>query len=609
MITCSVCGSLNEAEAKFCGTCGSKLEPAPAAEAEVPTAKAPPAQAPTPRPAPPPASPPPAPTPSPAPASSKGPASGAQPAPAAAAPVVPAAPETTITCKVCGTSNDIARDFCRKCASPLRPGPVQKPPSPLNRRFWITFGLSALVGVAVVVGGAWLLQPPSANAGTPITVTDRDGDQLQFQVQPGTAPQPLKTLPITSTIQLVSAKQAVASFEPSPDGKAPWWNDTVPRIPPVSQFDGGPLQKVNCVMASGAMLARLAYGIVTTGSQLRGLQRDQEGASNYSDLETAVETGWGVHFFKGSVTPLQFRALLWGGAGAVVGVTYGEIPEGVRLQRSFTGNHSIYVDAFRPDGPDGPAAYYVMDPIGHTWAGYKGGWWPAADVERAALVHSGGIMSATWAFAGGVVPKDHPILPKNAYPSNPSPSIGPTVAPTVAPSFQSGDPMPSGDLTLNTDPPIGDPPPDTPQWTIPDFSTNLYLVDPNPGLPVCAVVPAPAGCPRGIVGIIDVGGVTIPVATSPPSVVQFLWANAIAPGTYQIIFSAPPDSQQSLWVWNTAGGGSLQQATVDQGIIGGSLVSVATVVGDPTSNYSFVATATGAGLSAISSVGSLTVKQ
>jgi len=513
---------------------------------------------------------------------------------------------TSITCPVCATPNDIARDFCRKCASPLRPGPARKPPSTLNRTFWVTFGLSALVGIAVVVGGAWLLRPPTTNAGTPITVSGRDGDQLQFELTPG-APKPLAQLPITSTIQLVSAKtSAAATFVPSPDGKAPWWNATVPRIPPVSQFDGGPLQRVNCVMASGAMLARLAYGIVTTGSQLRGLQNDQEGASNYSDLETAVERGWGVHFFKGSLSPLEFRALLWAGAGAVIGVTYGVIPEDVRLQRSFTGNHSIYIDAFRPAGPDGPAAYYVMDPIGHTWAGYKGGWWPAADVEQAALVHSGGKISATWAFAGGVVPANHPILPRDAYPTATSPATGPTLAPTAAPS---GDPMPTGDTTLTSDPPIGDPPPDTPQWVIPDFSTNLYLVDPNPGLPACAVVPAPAGCPQGIVGIIDVGGVTIPVATSPPSLVQFLYADAIAPGTYQIIFTAPPDSTQSLWVWNSAGGGSLQQTTVDQGIIGGNLVSVATVIGDPTANYSFVATAVGSGLSAISSVGSLTVGQ
>ena len=33
MITCSVCGSQNEAEAKFCGTCGNKLEAASGANA------------------------------------------------------------------------------------------------------------------------------------------------------------------------------------------------------------------------------------------------------------------------------------------------------------------------------------------------------------------------------------------------------------------------------------------------------------------------------------------------------------------------------------------------------------------------------------------------
>ena len=33
-----------------------------------------------------------------------------------------------------------------------------------------------------------------------------------------------------------------------------------PRINPVTQFDGGPFQGANCTLASGAMLARLAFG-------------------------------------------------------------------------------------------------------------------------------------------------------------------------------------------------------------------------------------------------------------------------------------------------------------------------------------------------------------
>jgi hypothetical protein len=385
----------------------------------------------------------------------------------------------------------------------------------------------------------------------------------------------------------------------------------------VSQFDGGPLQSVNCVMAAGAMLARLGYGIVTTGSQLRALQDDQGGATNYADLKMAVARGWGVKLFTGDISAIQLRALLWAGAGVEVGVVYGVLPVADRVQENFTGNHSIYLDAFRPAGTDGPAAYYVMDPIGHTWAGYKGSWLPADDIERAAKAHSAGMISAAWAFAGGVVPANHKILPPSAYPgAGPGESQGPSG--THGPGSSSGpgassgpivDPLPTGDLPLPVDPPTGDPPPDTPKFPNLDFVKDVYLVDPGPSLPICSVVPTPPGCPSGILGIIDLGGASILTASAPPATdIQLLYANPIDPATYQFIYQAPAGTDSNLWLWG-ATGGALQQATVEQGFIGGEAVSIATVTLDPTVNYSFVATATGSGVQAISSVGSVTVQQ
>ena len=50
-----------------------------------------------------------------------------------------------------------------------------------------------------------------------------------------------------------------------------------PRVAAITQFDGGPFANANCTLASGAMLARLGWGIVTTGSTLRTLQSDQVG--------------------------------------------------------------------------------------------------------------------------------------------------------------------------------------------------------------------------------------------------------------------------------------------------------------------------------------------
>lgn len=573
MIACPFCGTSNESGAEFCGNCGKRL---PAAAAPVPT----------PDPAPKPSG---APTPAPA------------PAPTSAWPSAAAlSAQDAVICPNCGETNHPSRTFCWKCASALHPAPPPKPPARFGRAFWISFVLSSLVGLAVVAVGASLLAPRTA-ATTPVTLARPNGDRMEFSVLPGT-PTPLAQLPTNSTIQLASYNQAAAATASiDSTGHAPWWNDTVPRIPAVSQFDGGPLAKVNCVMAAGAMLARLGYGIVTSGSQLRALQDDQDNATNYADLGTAVKRGWGVRFNKGDLTPLELRALLWAGAGAVIGVVYGDIPVDVRLQESFTGNHSIYIDAFRPAGPDGPAAYYVMDPIGHTWAGYRGGWWPADAVEAAAEAHSAGKISATWAFAGGVVPLNHRILPRDAYPT---PSTGPTAAPTAAP----GDPMPTGDTTLAADPGIGDPPPDIPIFLPAEFVTNLYLVDPAQAIPPCTTVPAPAGCPVGIVGITDFGGFSIPIATPPPPAINFLYMNPIAVGQYQLIFSAPPNTLQSLFLWNSAGGGALQQQPVEQGLIGGNPVSISTITVDPSGNFSFMATAQGNGTSSVSSVGSLVVR-
>ena len=84
------------------------------------------------------------------------------------------------------------------------------------------------------------------------------------------------------------------------------------------EANGGPLGNVNCTMASGAMLARLGYGIVTTGSHLRALQPDQEGGTSLADLQVAIKK-WGVAFNQGAISPLQLRAR----GGAAVTVCWG----------------------------------------------------------------------------------------------------------------------------------------------------------------------------------------------------------------------------------------------------------------------------------------------
>jgi hypothetical protein len=377
----------------------------------------------------------------------------------------------------------------------------------------------------------------------------------------------------------------------------------VPRIPAISQFDGGPLQKVNCVMASGAMLARLAFGIVTTGSQLRALQDDQDGASSYTDLNGAIERGWGVGFTRGLLTPVQLRALSFAGAGIVVSLNYGAIPEDVRIQRSFTGNHSVYVDAFTPNGPNGGPAYYVIDPIGKAWAGYRGGWWPAEDVERAGLARlDSGRIYATWAFAGGIVPDRPKVLPPDAFPG--ATPAAPTAAPTDA--TETANPFPSGDIPLPPeDPDTGTEPPEIPLFPPINLQTNVYIVDPNPLGLACTVQPIPAGCPGGIIGVIGAGGPTDP--TAPPiNNIEILYGTVIAPETVQIVFDAPAGTTGQLWTWGGAGLPILQSIS-QPALIGSNTISVATISVDSSGTLSFFATATSPTYSGISTVGTLVV--
>lgn len=472
----------------------------------------------------------------------------------------------------------------------------------------LPFVLSMVIGLGATVGGARLgavvlarAPQPTSAPGTPLVLPGSGGDPVGFELTPAD-PKPVDPLPDNSTIRLASYEVPTPSQANDPDRKAPWWSDTVPRVPAISQFDGGPLARSNCVMASGAMLAQLAFGIVTTGSQLRALQTDQEGASSYGDLNDALEKGWGVKLLRGLLTPTQVRALSYAGAGMVVSLDYGAVPADIRVQRSFTGNHSVYVDAFTPNGPDGRPAYWVMDPIGKAWAGYKGSWWPAEDVERAGMSRSGGKIYATWAFAGGIVPDRHKVLPPEAFPD----ATGlPTEAPSDAPP--SVDPMPTGDLPIPPeDPDTGTPPPDIPAWIPIEINTNLYLIEPKPEGLACTVQPVPAGCPGGIIGVIGAGGPNDP--TAPPiNTIDILYGTVIAPGTVQIVFDAPTGTTGQLWTFSSIGL-PLLQTVAQPALIGSNTVSVANIAVDSSGTVSFFATATSPSYSGFSTLGTLVVR-
>jgi dipeptidyl aminopeptidase/acylaminoacyl peptidase len=156
MVKCAVCGSENEPQALFCGTCGSPMPqaaPKPVEEAVTPE--------------PPPPPPPPDDTVIPGKGDARrdlGIDTGTTVVPA---PTDGDADVTdqetmsggpTITCSVCGTVNDASRTYCRKCANELHPAapppPPPPPPAEVRRISPLALGLGAaavVVAIALVV--------------------------------------------------------------------------------------------------------------------------------------------------------------------------------------------------------------------------------------------------------------------------------------------------------------------------------------------------------------------------------------------------------------------------------------------------------------------------
>ena len=253
------------------------------------------------------------------------------------------------------------------------------------------FVVAGAIGAVIVIGIGAAATPPAPNLLLPATadynLTADTGDvPAQFSVvtdqaiaAPGASPSAapvvpvvLQPLPDDAQITLVAYADGKVPDTGGPSVRPNWLSPVgFPRINPITQFDGGPLGGTNCTMASGAMLARLGFGIVTTGSQLRGAAAGP-GGRHLAGRPRGGDRKFGVRFNRAPLSPLQLRALLYAGAGAVIQGTYGIIPFELRLQKNFTGGHAIYLDGFRPASADGPAAYYVIDPLGRPGRGLPG---------------------------------------------------------------------------------------------------------------------------------------------------------------------------------------------------------------------------------------------
>lgn len=497
----------------------------------------------------------------------------------------------------------------------------------------VKFVLAALVGSLGMLGIADLAQSGPTTAARPgpagLYTADTPAGPVAFALAASSGVRALPQPPASEGAQLISFTTNPVPPN-APAGLTPaWWSSAGhSRVPPVTQFDGGPLQAENCTMASGAMLARLGFGIVTTGSQLRALQAKQSGGTSLIDLENALQNGWGVQFAAAAITPLQLRELVYAGAGAVVQGTYADIPPDLRLQKDFLGGHAVYLDGFRPPSGANPAAYFVVDPIGLPSEGYRGAWWPADAIEKFATDFGAGSVDAAWSFAGGATPPAHfPVLPPGAFPSS-SPAPGASPLPVSSPgSLASGGASPTGPATPL--PTLGPPPTLVPLPTAQASPPSGSSGDQGPHVPplvatfahlnatvgassivatlgVCLENPAPASCPAGIPALYPLGRSPVLPAVSPPPV-DLLYASIPQPGVMQVIFTAPGSSSSFLF-WPSGETAQLQPAaSLDQATLGGTPVWIATFPVAAGGSYQFAAGAAGAGFSGLSGVGAVTI--
>jgi hypothetical protein len=333
-----------------------------------------------------------------------------------------------------------------------------------------------------------------------------------------------------------------------------------PRVDPVSQFDGGDFAGANCTLAAGAMLARLGFGIVTSGSILRTLQSDQVGGTDLHDLQRAMFHGYGVQFSVGSLTPRQLKRLLAAGYGAVIQGVYSEIPVQLRLQPSFTGGHAIYLDGFYPGNGDIPAAYFVIDPIGRGHS-YRGEWWPASVVDAFGLAFGGGNrIPAAWVFPPGGAPPPI-IVPPNVPPLPPDEGDG---------SSPGGTPGPSGSGGGGEEPGTISPPEPVPPVTIdPGTIGGLDLI---PFLTVCIVNPSLDSCPGGVEGVFVVAPPIFTLPLGPTINVTFV--DSDRPNVALIGFTIDHPAPVNVRLWEADG----TPATV----LGPTSMANLTVLGEPT---------------------------
>jgi hypothetical protein len=137
------------------------------------------------------------------------------------------------------------------------------------------------------------------------------------------------------------------------------------------------------------------------------------------------------------------------------------------------------------------------------------------------------------------------------------------------------------------------------------FSGGSTLI---PTFGICLGPSPPPFCPIGIPALYPITG--SPPPTAPPIALplnlDLLYADSPQAGLERVIFEAPAGVVPTFSFWPSSGAGSVGSATLEQAIMDGTAVWIATfpvVQG----GYHFVATGVGTGGAGVSQIGTVTI--
>jgi hypothetical protein len=256
-----------------------------------------------------------------------------------------------------------------------------------------------------------------------------------------------------------------------------------------------------------------------------------------------------------------------------------------------------------------PEAYYVIDPLGHPWAGYQGAWWPATLVDAFMHALSGSDrVAAMWAYPPGGTPPDVvgpdvvPIPPDSgpgaSTPPTPSGSPGASESPSASPSES---PTPSGSFVPPPPPEPGDGVTLVPSSVLVAFEASQGGLEVMPVFDYCLIEPRPPGCPSGVEATVRLN-VTDILQPPPGPAVSVLFADTSTTGEAMVGFTVNPATSADVRFWPAATGSSQEHGASAMTTLGllGTTVTLARLDVLADTDYQFQVVA-GSGLAATTS--------